>query len=259
MCQQLSQHYPCGHSKPICLTPCPHALDTGARIPLKNSDTSLSRSGSTVSVSAPSVKRSDTGSLPSQLRSPLPPSPLSHADPLRVQPAPPLPPRSNSSNQPSPLGPPPGFQVPSSTSPPPVPVQRWSIANPDRPASPASLTSNSIASPALPDEEFTIAPNFCPYHFPRDLPQSNHPCIECYFLPEWAHLAERYVKSYAEGHPLNKREDAEKMSGIERLRKEFREKQEKEREQREMARKGDETEGKLNVFLHGDESAGRVG
>ena len=59
------------------------------------------------------------------------------------------------------------------------------------------------------------------------------------------------MKSYAEGHPLNRKEEAEKMSGIERMRGEWRE---KERQREERGR-----EGKLNVFVDGDESAGRVG
>ena len=58
------------------------------------------------------------------------------------------------------------------------------------------------------------------------------------------------MKSYAEGHPLNRKEEAEKMSGIERMRGEWREKQ---------AKEGKGREGKLNVFVDGDESAGRVG
>jgi hypothetical protein len=125
---------------------------------------------------------------------------------------------------------------------------RWTVANPDPPAPVPS-------TPALPDEELhIIEPNVCPYHFPRDLPLSNHPCIKCYFLPKWAHLADRYVKSYQEGHPLNKPEEAEVMSGIAKMREEFRLKGGEGQGQTESGR-----EGLLNVFVHGNEGAGRVG
>jgi hypothetical protein len=107
----------------------------------------------------------------------------------------------------------------------------------------------------LPDNESTIDPNWCPYHFPRHLPASNHPCIDCYFLPQWAHLSDRYVRSYAEGHQLNKRADAERLSGIERMREEWSARQEMRRDEEE---EGKGREGKLNVFVDGDEWAGRV-
>jgi hypothetical protein len=89
----------------------------------------------------------------------------------------------------------------------------------------------------------TIEPNFCPYHFPRYLPQSNHPCKECYMEPGWDDLSNRWMKWYRQEHSMEKQEDVERLSGIKALR----EKQEKKKR-----------EGLLNVFVDGDESAGRI-
>jgi hypothetical protein len=61
-------------------------------------------------------------------------------------------------------------------------------------------------------------------------------------LPEWGHLAGRWMKAYREHHPLGKAEDVERESGSEAL---------KEKEKRKE-------EGLLNVFVDGDEGVGRV-
>jgi hypothetical protein len=63
-------------------------------------------------------------------------------------------------------------------------------------------------------------------------------------LPEWEFIAERWMKSYREGHPLDRVENAERDSGVVALR---------ERERERMRR-----EGLLNVFVHGDDGAGRI-
>lgn len=197
MCFKLLQVYACIHTKAICKTPCPHALDTGRKVPLDNAfSNDLSRSNSAVSSLAPSTSH---GSQSSRFHSP-PASPL-----------------SPTSARPSPLGPPAGYPG----------------------HSPTSL------SPSLPNEKFTIEPNYCPYHFPRYLPQSHRPCIECYTKPEWADLATRWMKQYRQDHPMEKVEEVEQSSGVEGLK-------EKEREKRRR-------EGLLNVFVDGDEAAGRVG
>jgi hypothetical protein len=72
--------------------------------------------------------------------------------------------------------------------------------------------------------------------------------------PEWEKLRRRYVKEYIVNHPLDKREDVERLSGIERLRQEA--------AQREMGMNTREKTpgraGLLNMFVDGDESAGKV-
>jgi hypothetical protein len=59
-------------------------------------------------------------------------------------------------------------------------------------------------------------------------------------LPEWKFMAECWMKSYREGHPLDRVENVKRDSGVEAL------------WERERTRK----EGLLNVFVHGDEGAG---
>lgn len=72
--------------------------------------------------------------------------------------------------------------------------------------------------------------------------------------PEWEGLRKRYVKVYIENHPMDKREDAESMSGIERLAQDA-----TLREGDVGVRKRDSGRaGLLNVFVDGDESAGRI-
>jgi hypothetical protein len=61
-------------------------------------------------------------------------------------------------------------------------------------------------------------------------------------LPEWEHMADRWMKAYREHHHLGNAENVERESGIEAL---------KEKEKRKE-------EGLLNVFVDGDEGVGRV-
>jgi hypothetical protein len=207
MCIRLIQTYACIHQKIICTTPCPHALYTGYQI-FEDENGGISRSDSTVSSIAPSPRRNEAPSPhhpPSSTPLRNAPSPLLMGSPPSTPYSPAHVSRSTSSGQPSPLSPPPGYPSPSA-------------------------------------EPVTIEPNFCAYHFPRHLPQSKQPCIECYMLPKWEFMAERWMKSYREGHPLDRVENVERDSGVEALR------------ERERMRK----EGLLNVFVHGDEGAGRL-
>jgi hypothetical protein len=66
-------------------------------------------------------------------------------------------------------------------------------------------------------------------------------------LPEWEHLSKRWMKWYRQEHPLENVEDVKWNSGIEALR------------ERQMQVRGEERDGLLNVFVHGDEGAGRAG
>jgi hypothetical protein len=246
MCIRLIQTYACIHQKIICTTPCPHALDTGYQI-FEDENGGISRSDSTVSSIAPSPRRNEAPSP----HHPPSSTPLRNAhSPLLMGSSPSNPSsqahlsRSTSSGQPSPLSPPPGYPSPSADrSRLPSQTKR---SNP-RLALPHLNTSlPACQSPTLPPsptaEPVTIEPNFCAYHFPRHLPQSKQPCIECYMLPKWEFMAERWMKSYREGHPLDRVENVERDSGVEALR------------ERERMRK----EGLLNVFVHGDEGAGRL-
>jgi hypothetical protein len=61
--------------------------------------------------------------------------------------------------------------------------------------------------------------------------------------PEWEGLSTHWMKQYRQDHPMEKQEDVERLSGIEALR---------ERQKKKMR------EGLLNVFVDGDESAGRI-
>lgn len=66
-------------------------------------------------------------------------------------------------------------------------------------------------------------PNFCSYYFPRHLPQSNQPCLECYMLPEWEQHPREWVMKYRLEHFNEKAEDAERLSGVAQLRKKYEE------------------------------------
>jgi hypothetical protein len=71
--------------------------------------------------------------------------------------------------------------------------------------------------------------------------------------PEWETLRKRYVRLYQENHPMDNHGDTERLCGIGEL-------VEKNR-QAEMQAQGQDgrREGLLNVFVDGDEGAGRVG
>lgn len=196
MCHKLISVYACNHSKTICTTPCPYALDTGRKIPRqKSNDQDLSRSDSTVSSLAPSIRLDDH---PAQLRSLAPQRTRQQSTQIASVPAfrfiPPAPSPSHIS------GPSPGY-------------------TPHSPGPEHSFHTSSSAA-LLPDEQFDIDPNFCDYHFPHNLPTSRLPCKECYISPAWQHLAPLYMKSYREQHPQAKPEDLESVTGIKHLREE---------------------------------------
>jgi hypothetical protein len=154
MCHRLLQVYACNHSKTICTTPCPHALNTGRIVSLTTTTNTatISRSNSTVSSITPS-------------RQLAPSSPT------------------------------------------------FRLVTPSQPSPPSYPRPSSF-----PDTSATIEPNLCPYHFPRPLPQSNHPCLDCYMEPAWAHLATCWMRQYREDHVMEKMEDVERWSGITELR-----------------------------------------
>jgi hypothetical protein len=227
MCHKLVQIYACNHAKVVSTTPCPYALDTGRRVPRTDSNIGVSRSSSTVSSVTPSIR---PDSQPSQLRQQPPSPPV--LEPLSAY-------RRTTPNQLSPPAPMQGYTYhdkPSPTS----PTSIWSAPLQSVPTSP--LLAMSPSSTHLRVEVLDVVPNCCPYHFPRYLPQSNHPCIDCYMLPEWEHLSRRWMKWYRLDHPRENMEDLERLSGIEALKE----------QQMQKARKG-----LLNVFVDGDESAGR--
>lgn len=57
-------------------------------------------------------------------------------------------------------------------------------------------------------------PSFCSYYIPRYLVTSKYPCIECYGKEEWEELRARWMENYRLGHPLDKAEDVEDLSGV---------------------------------------------
>ncbi|KAH7089050.1 hypothetical protein FB567DRAFT_323586 [Paraphoma chrysanthemicola] len=218
MCNKLLQIYACNHSKVVCTTPCPDALDTGTRVPI-NSSTGHPRSSSVPSI-VPPIQEDEVeySATQRQSRSPMP-SPLRHSTSARASPPPafrfvaPSPKHTN---------PPPGYPGHSPTSP---ISQRstWSGTSQTStsPTSPNLPTSTTSAT--LPDEDFDIEPNFCEYYFPRYLAQSNQPCLECYMSPEWENLAREWVKKYRLEHFVGEKEDAERLTGIEELRRRYEE------------------------------------
>ncbi|KAF2032621.1 hypothetical protein EK21DRAFT_109693 [Setomelanomma holmii] len=113
-----------------------------------------------------------------------------------------------------PTGPPPGYPG-------------YSPTSPVSPTSPRSITSfpprQPTPRPVLPDEDYTIEPNFCAYYFPRYLAQSNQPCIECYMLPAWEDKRRQWVKQYVLEHFWYGEKHVELMSGVKRLREEHEE------------------------------------
>ncbi|KAH5394304.1 hypothetical protein HBI47_241710 [Parastagonospora nodorum] len=206
MCHKLISVYACNHSKIICTTPCPYALDTGGRIPRRKcNDQDLSCSDSTVSSLAPSIRLEEH---PAQLRSP----PAS-------RPGLPLPTPQQISQQSTKIASAPSFRfIPRAPSPSHIGSPSPGYT-PHSPESEHSLQTSPSAA-LLPDEQFDIDPNFCDYHFPHNLPTSKLPCKECYMFPAWQHLAPLYMKYYCEQHPMVKPEDLESLAGIKDLREE---------------------------------------
>jgi hypothetical protein len=72
--------------------------------------------------------------------------------------------------------------------------------------------------------------------------------------PEWEEIHRRYVKEYVVNHPLDKREDAERLSGMERLRQKTAQSEVGMDTRENMVGRA----GLLTVFMNGDESAGKV-
>jgi hypothetical protein len=227
MCHKLIQTYACNHTKIVCMAACPHALETGRRIPRTDSNSGVSLSNSTVSSMTPSPRRD---SQPRQLREQAASSHLLEPLPeYRItSPSPPPPPTPSPSNA--------DHDQTSPTSPP----SSWSNSFLSPPTSPTR--SVTPPSPTLRADDIDIVPNYCPYHFPRYTPQSNHPCIDCYMLPEWEYLSKRWMRWYRFDHLREKIEDVERLTGIEVL-----------REKQARRARGE----LLNVFVDGDETAGR--
>lgn len=218
MCKKLIQIYACSHTKTICTTACPHAIETGRQVQI-DSDNGLTRSDSTVStLVTSSIHRGSAHShSPTTTRLNI----ESRCLPQSILPNQPAsPPKHPGSNTTLPAN--------STTSLDPAPLLN---------TFPSLAHTLSHPSPA---KDAEIEPNFCPYYFPHNLPQSNHPCIECFVSPEWRDRVERWMKWYRNDHLLGKEVDVEKWSGVEELRRKAR-------------------AGKLNVFVDGDESAGWVG
>ncbi|KAF2279040.1 uncharacterized protein EI97DRAFT_456444 [Westerdykella ornata] len=56
---------------------------------------------------------------------------------------------------------------------------------------------------------------YCQGYFPRNLPPSNWPCLQCYTQPEWSRYRQSWIKRYREHHPeAVNLEEAEEMSGV---------------------------------------------
>ncbi|KAH7398452.1 hypothetical protein BKA66DRAFT_437506 [Pyrenochaeta sp. MPI-SDFR-AT-0127] len=220
MCHKLLQVYACGHMKTICTTPCPHAIDTSRQIAASGNHPDLSRSSSVAS-SITSKGRSHWQDLTAKSHlqdqhSPGLPSPLRVGTGLEEQ-----------------EGPPPAFRfVPPGQRPllsPPLEYHHsrtvsLTLSNfpPSESAfsvrvSPTLVTSPSISFETDPQEP-TPEPDFCAYYFPRYLPQSWRPCLQCYMQPEWENQRKAWMASYRMDHPAGKPEDVERLSGIEMLR-----------------------------------------
>jgi hypothetical protein len=155
MCNKLLQLYACDHSKTICTTPCPHAIDTGRRVPVVSGNHALVRSDSTVSSLAPPLLRDD------QLRSP-PTSPHG-ASARQTLTAAPSAFRFNPAGKSSPSNPPPGYPGYSPTSPtsthnisPSFPHQHLRTTYPHR-----SLTSPGKNLPSNPTSVPTTSRAIC--------------------------------------------------------------------------------------------------
>lgn len=220
MCNKLFQIYACNHSKLVCTTPCPHALDTGPRVPI-NSATGDSRSNSTISSISPSFRESAVNDLAPQRQSRSPmSSSLRLSTPARRSPPPAF---RFVALPPAPADPPPSYQGRSITSPI-SPRSTWSgtsqaAVSPTTPNLPVPTTS-----PARPDEEFDIEPAFCEYYFPRYLAQSKQPCLECYMMmPEWESLRRKWVKNYQLEHFVGESGNGEGLTGVEELRRRYEE------------------------------------
>ena len=77
--------------------------------------------------------------------------------------------------------------------------------------------------------------------------------------PEWESLRKRYVGKYQECHPLDNHADAERLCGIGALVERNRQAQTQAEAEGQARGQDGRREGLLNVFVDGDESAGRIG
>lgn len=193
MCNKLLQTYACGHSKGICTTPCDFALKpTQAAESLGTAIANVVRSNSIVSSVRP-VSRSPSRNFSR-------PHPNNHS-PLRV------------------------VNASAPTSPNHVPAFRFIEASAPSPTSSVSPVSPSFANSRPPSRfpspssstaavDVNPEPTFCSYYIPRYLITSKYPCLECYGKEEWQELRARWMKNYQLGHPLDKVEEVEVLSGV---------------------------------------------
>ena len=189
MCNKLLQTYACGHSKSICTTPCPHALRSIQRpthidavqekvIPWSNSTLS--------SITPVAHEHSATNYSCPQAHSPL----------RSIAPSAPTSPTH---------GPAICFVAPGSTSP-------TSSVSPMSPSF-QSRGDRTGPPPSVVDPE----PRLCAYYIPKYLFTSKYPCIDCYSKPEWEGMRKTWMENYRLGHPLDKVENVEKLSGVEEI------------------------------------------
>ena len=182
MCNKLLQNYACGHSKSICTTPCPHALRFVQRptyVSAVQEKVHLQSNLTVSSITTTSHEHSATNFSCTQTHSPLrssAPAGSAHAPAFR-------------------------FTAPGSASP----------ASSVSPVSHSFLSQGDrVDQPLVADPE----PRLCTYYIPRYLFTSKYPCIDCYIKPEWEGMRKTWMENYRLGHPLDKVDDAEKLSGI---------------------------------------------
>ncbi|KAG9194667.1 hypothetical protein G6011_04702 [Alternaria panax] len=86
---------------------------------------------------------------------------------------------------------------------------------------PISSSPSTLFTPADPEvDASSVEPNFCTYYFPRHLPRSRVPCLECYSQPQWQSRRECWMKAYREQHP-GVTENIEILSGVTAVRERF--------------------------------------
>lgn len=221
MCNKLLQLFACGHAKTICVTPCPHAVTTGEQAPPESESGRIrpnpigACSGGVceqVSQQGQASANAYTQGARSGTVSPLKHgvqvfSPTEHAV-------------TTTSASPSLMSPSPtaNLKLPGPLS-----------ATLSRPIStiPLLFTSSSFSvSPTTAfkadPESLYPRPNYCAYTFPRYLPQSRRPCLECFVVgAEWYAERERMMWVYRQDHHGVKEEDLERLCGLEGLKARF--------------------------------------
>lgn len=194
MCNRLLQTYACGHSKSICTTPCGHAL--------KSTQAATSSNPPTVVRSKPTVSSTvQVSHLPSRNFSR--PDPSNHS-PLRVTNI------SSATSSPTHVS---AFRI--------VPPSTPSPSSSVSPVSPSFASSSPSSRFPTPSpscskaKELEVEPSFCSYYIPRHLTKGTYPCIECFGKSEWEELRTRWMDNYRLGHPLDRGEHVEALSGVE--------------------------------------------